>query len=126
MQQLWRFYQGHGDNNQSLDELEMQSLVGSNGSQSSAAGRGQPHRHGRVDRAPTPDKAESSKSYRAARKGVMHARAATKVGSVLHMPFCNSTMSENGGSLSDSTLYCLMQSCKSNLLQVHLFLHIHA
>ncbi|KAF6266101.1 hypothetical protein COO60DRAFT_1697459 [Scenedesmus sp. NREL 46B-D3] len=75
MQQLWRFYQGRRDSNQSLDELEMQSLVGSS---QSAAGRGASYSNGRVTRAATPDERDSSKGYRVARKGVMHARAATK------------------------------------------------
>lgn len=82
MKQVWRFYQGHGgsSSSQSLDELEMQSLVGSGGSQPAAAGRRSANSHGRVNRAPTPDKGDrSSKTYRAAKKGVMHARAATKV-----------------------------------------------
>jgi hypothetical protein len=79
MKQVWRFYQGHGDSNQSLDELEMQSLVGSSGGQSAAAVREPTYSNGRVNRAPTPDRGDSSRSYRAAKKGVMHARAATKV-----------------------------------------------
>lgn len=82
MQQLWRFYQGRRDSNQSLDELEMQSLVGSS---QSAAGRGASYSNGRVTRAATPDERDSSKGYRVARKGVMHARAATKVSSMPHI-----------------------------------------
>jgi hypothetical protein len=105
MQQLWRFYQGHGDSNQSLDELEMQSLVGSSGSQSGAAGRAQTHSNGRVKRPPTPDKADTSKSYRAARKGVMHARAATKVSSVSSRPFCTTNMA-GGKAVEWQTVHC--------------------
>jgi hypothetical protein len=105
MQQLWRFYQGHGDSNQSLDELEMQSLVGSSGSQSGVAGHGQNHNTGRVNRAPTPDKSDSSRSYRAARKGVMHARAATKVSSVPHRPFYTGNMA-GGKAVEWQTVHC--------------------
>jgi hypothetical protein len=118
MKQVWRFYQGHGDSNQSLDELEMQSLVGNSSSQPSGTGRGPTYSNGRVNRATTPEKGDSSKSYRAARKGVMHARAATKVSRAWLMPFLqeSSRTAACSGCPARSTVqvYFLRRSCKQH------------